>query len=131
MESYSTRIAEMFDHFFDNTSAENAKAMKYSIKYLDQNRFISWQDYLPIFKGIGKLSSLYPDNYWSDIEKALNLENITHPYKLEDIMEDWITPNTVKPTIAFTNHEKLYRIYNQAKGTDNYKNLNPKLLLLI
>ena len=118
---YSIRVAKMFSYFLEHGTATDAKVMKHSIRYLDQNRFLSWEDYLSIFKGLSKIVSLYPNENWSEIEKALKLEKIDNPKLLEKIIQDWLSPNIVKPTEAFVKHEKLNRIYEEAKKSEKFK----------
>jgi hypothetical protein len=118
---YSIRVAKMFSYFLEHGTATDAKVMKHSIRYLDQNRFLSWEDYLSIFKGLSKIVSLYPNENWSEIEKALRLEKIDNPKLLEKIIQDWLSPNIVKPTKAFVKHEKLNRIYEEAKKSEKFK----------
>jgi hypothetical protein len=118
---YSIRVAKMFSYFLKYGTATDAKVMKHSIRYLDQNRFLSWEDYLSIFKGLSKIVSLYPNENWSEIEKALKLEKIDNPKLLEKIIQDWLSPNIVKPTEAFVKHEKLNRIYEEAKKSERFK----------
>ena len=118
---YSIRVAKMFSYFLEHGTATDAKAMKHSIRYLDQNRFLSWEDYLSVFKGLSKIASLYPNENWSEIEKALRLEKIDNPKLLEKIIQDWLSPNIVKPTEAFVKHEKLNRIYEEAKKSERFK----------
>ena len=118
---YSIRVAKMFSYFLEHGTATDAKVMKHSIRYLDQNRFLSWEDYLSIFKGLSKIVSLYPNENWSEIEKALRLEKIDNPKLLEKIIQDWLSPNIVKPTEAFVKHEKLNRIYEEAKKSEKFK----------
>ena len=118
---YSIRVAKMFSYFLEHGTATDAKVMKHSIRYLDQNRFLSWENYLSIFKGLSKIVSLYPNENWSEIEKALRLEKIDNPKLLEKIIQDWLSPNIVKPTEAFVKHEKLNRIYEEAKKSERFK----------
>ena len=118
---YSIRVAKMFSYFLEHGTAADAKVMKHSIRYLDQNRFLSWENYLSIFKGLSKIASLYPNENWSEIEKALRLEKIDNPKLLEKIIQDWLSPNIVKPTEAFVKHEKLNRIYEEAKKSERFK----------
>lgn len=118
---YSIRVAQMFSYFLEHGTATDAKVMKHSIRYLDQNRFLSWENYLSIFKGLSKIVSLYPNENWSEIEKALRLEKIDNPKLLEKIIQDWLSPNIVKPTEAFVKHEKLNRIYEEAKKSERFK----------
>ena len=118
---YSIRVAKMFSYFLEHGTATDVKVMKHSIRYLDQNRFLSWEDYLSIFKGLSKIVSLYPNENWSEIEKALRLEKIDNPKRLEKIIQDWLSPNIVKPTEAFVKHEKLNRIYEEAKKSERFK----------
>ena len=118
---YSIRVAKMFSYFLEHGTATDAKVMKHSIRYLDQNRFLSWEDYLSIFKGLSKIVSLYPNENWFEIEKALRLQKIDNPKLLEKIIQDWLSPNIVKPTEAFVKHEKLNRIYEEAKKSERFK----------
>lgn len=118
---YSIRVAKMFSYFLEHGTATDAKVMKHSIRYLDQNRFLSWENYLSIFKGLSKIVSLYPNENWFEIEKALRLEKIDNPKLLEKIIQDWLSPNIVKPTEAFVKHEKLNRIYEEAKKSERFK----------
>jgi len=85
---YSIRVAKMFSYFLEHGTATDAKVMKHSIRYLDQNRFLSWEDYLSIFKGLSKIVSLYPNENWSKIEKALRMEKIDNVSLLKETIED-------------------------------------------
>lgn len=57
---------------------------------------------------------------WEEFNNIFLTPTLTH-VQMRELEKNLRNPNTVKPTAAFINHEKLYRIYNQAKGTDNFK----------
>lgn len=123
---YSIRVAKMFSYFLEHGTATDAKVMKHSIKYLDQNRFLSWEDYLSIFKGLSKIVSLYPNENWSKIEKALRLEKIDNVSLLKETIEDWKDPNLIKPTIKFKNNKRLNCIYNKIKSIGGFQKILSK-----
>ena len=123
---YSIRVAKMFSYFLEHGTATDAKVMKHSIRYLDQNRFLSWEDYLSIFKGLSKIVSLYPNENWSKIEKALRLEKIDNVSLLKETIEDWKDPNLIKPTIKFKNNKRLNCIYNKIKSIGGFQKILSK-----
>lgn len=123
---YSIRVAKMFSYFLEHGTATDAKVMKHSIRYLDQNRFLSWEDYLSIFKGLSKIVSLYPNENWSEIEKALRLEKIDNISLLKETIEDWKDPNLIKPTIKFKNNKRLNCIYNKIKSIGGFQKILSK-----
>ena len=123
---YSIRVAKMFSYFLEHGTATDAKVMKHSIRYLDQNRFLSWENYLSIFKGLSKIVSLYPNENWSKIEKALRLEKIDNVSLLKETIEDWKDPNLIKPTIKFKNNKRLNCIYNKIKSIGGFQKILSK-----
>lgn len=123
---YSIRVAQMFSYFLEHGTATDAKVMKHSIRYLDQNRFLSWENYLSIFKGLSKIVSLYPNENWSKIEKALRLEKIDNVSLLKETIEDWKDPNLIKPTIKFKNNKRLNCIYNKIKSIGGFQKILSK-----
>lgn len=123
---YSIRVAKMFSYFLEHGTATDAKVMKHSIRYLDQNRFLSWEDYLSIFKGLSKIVSLYPNENRSEIEKALRLEKIDNVSLLKETIEDWKDPNLIKPTIKFKNNKRLNCIYNKIKSIGGFQKILSK-----
>lgn len=118
---YSIRVYEMFKFLMNYPTLENAVAVNRSVKILDLNRMISWNDYFPIFKSLGKIIYDNPDVLWEEIEIPLQLNiKINNINLLKETLEDWADINRVKPTTKFKKHAKLNCIYNKAKTSANF-----------
>lgn len=139
MAEYSIRVYDMLKFLLNHPTQENGMAAKYSVAYLDKNRFISWQDYFITFKGIGKIIAKNPfitkeqfmkwmkwyDRYKFNQPEASNYFN-KNPQDLHILFTLWADFLLYNPNIGWNHLVNWFFKQNDIK--EYFDEINPELI---